>query len=145
MECLVGIFIGQASFYLLEPTVNTVLCRMVGMENLPFPDEIVLKILSYLSLGELIQCARVSKRLNRICKDKSLSYRSSMLAIKALTVKERKSIIDYLIRRPEVREMTISWIYRPVKYNKHIPRPPHDVRWEVFQNQMMAKIVIYYD
>ena len=88
--------------------MNTVLCRMVGMENLPFPEEIVLKILSYLSLGELIQCARVSKRLNRICKDKSLSYRSSMLAMKALTVKERKSIIDYLIRRPEVREMTIQ-------------------------------------
>ena len=65
-----------------------------------------------------------------------------MLAMKALTVKERKSIIDYLIRRPEVREMTISWIYRPVKYNKHIPRPPHDVRWEVFQNQTLAKIVI---
>ena len=127
---------------------------MIGMESLPFPDEIVLKILSYLSLGELIQCARVSKRLNRICEDKSLSYRSSMLAMKALTVKERKSIIDYLIRRPEVREMTISWIYRPVKYNKcnkHIPRrylyprPPHGVRWEVFHNQTMAKIVLYYD
>ena len=75
-----------------------------------------------------------------------------MLAMKALTVKERKSIIDYLIRRPEVREMTISWIYRPVKYNKynkHIPRlyprPPHGVRWEVNQNQKMAKIVLYYD
>ena len=148
MECMVGIFIGQASFYLLEPTVNTVLCCMVGMENLPFPDEIVLKILSYLSLGELIQCAKVSKRLNRICKDKSLSYRSSMLTMKALTVKERKSIIGYLIARPEVREMTISWIYRPVKYNKynkHIPRPPHGVRWEVFQNQTMAKIIMYYD
>ena len=145
MECMVGIFIGQASFYLLEPAVNTELC-MIGMENLPFPEEIVLKILSYLSLGELIQCARVSKRLNRICKDKSLSYRSSMLEMKALTVKERKSIIDYLIRRPEVREMTISWIYRPVKYDKYTARPPNSVRWEVnHQNQKMAKIVLYYD
>ena len=143
MECMVGIFIGQASFYLLEPAVNTVLCHMVGMENLPFPDEIVLKILSYLSLGELIQCARVSKRLNRICEDKSLSYRSSMLAMKALTVKERKSIIDYLIARPEVREATISWIYRPVA--PYIGRPPHGVRWEAHQNQTMANIVMYYD
>ena len=88
---------------------------MVGMESLPFPDEIVLKILSYLGLGELIQCARVSKRLNRICMDKSLSYRSCMLAMKALTVKERKSIIDYLIARPEVREVTISLCLRPHK------------------------------
>ena len=95
---------------------------VIGMESLPFPDEIVLKILSYLSLGELIQCARVSKRLNRICRDKSLSYRSSMLAMKAFTVKEQKSVIDYLIARPEVREVNISWIYCPKA--PYIARPP---------------------
>ena len=114
--------------------MNTVLCRMVGMEKLP----------SYLSLGELIQCARVSKRLNRICKDKSLSYRSSMLTMKALTVKERKSIIDYLIARPEVREVSISWIYCPVvpyiARRKKWQPPPYGVRLEVVQNQKMAKI-----
>ena len=84
-------------------TYNKTEC-MVGMESL-----------SYLRLDELIQCARVSKRLNRICKDKSLSYRSCMLAMKALTVKERKSIIEYLIARPEVREVTISLCLRPHK------------------------------
>ena len=42
------------------------------MDNLP--NEIVLQILGYLNLGELIQCARVSKRFNSICKDNSLSY-----------------------------------------------------------------------
>ena len=121
---------------------------IIGMESLPFPDEIVLKILSYLSLGELIQCARVSKRLNRICRDKSLSYRSSMVAMKALTVKERKSIIDYLIRRPQVREVTISWIYCPYYsiLDPYIERPPHGVRWnKTVINQTMAKIVMYYD
>ena len=41
---------------------------MIDMESLPFPDEIVLKILGYLSLSQLIQCARVSKRLKNICK-----------------------------------------------------------------------------
>ena len=82
------------------------------MDNLP--NEIVLQILSYLNLGELIQCARVSKRLKMICKDKSLSYGSNMHAMKDLTVKDRKSIIDYLIARPEVREVTISWIYCPI-------------------------------
>ena len=73
------------------------------------PNEIVLQILGYLNLGELIQCARVSNRLRTICKDKSLSYGSNMLAMKDLTVNDRKSIIDYLIARPEVREVTISW------------------------------------
>ena len=84
--------------------------RMIDMESLPFPDEIVLKILGYLSLSQLIQCARVSKRLNTICKDGSLSYGSSMLAMKDLTVKDWKSIIDMVIARPEVTEVRISSI-----------------------------------
>ena len=49
------------------------------MENLQLPNEIVLKILGYLSFGELIQCAKVSKRFNAICKDKSLSYSKEIL------------------------------------------------------------------
>ena len=102
---------------------------MIGMESLPFPDEIVLKILGYLSLGQLIQCARVSKRwknicqdrslgyissmlilkkLNNICKDCTLGYRSSMLEMKDLTVKDRKTIIDTLIDRPEATEVIMS-------------------------------------
>ena len=80
----------------------------IGMENLPFSDEIVLKILGYLSLGQLIQCARVSKRLNTICKDKSLSYRSNMIKMNDLTVKDRNSIINILIARPKVKEVIIS-------------------------------------
>ena len=80
------------------------------MENLQLPNEIVLQILGYLSLGELIQCARVSKRFSIICKDRSLSYSSSMSVIKDLTVKERKSIIDTLIARPDVKEVKISLI-----------------------------------
>ena len=80
----------------------------IGMENLPLPDEIVLKILGYLSLGQLIQCARVSKRLNTICKDKSLSYRSNMIKMNDLTVKDRNSIINILVARPKVKEVIIS-------------------------------------
>ena len=76
------------------------------MDNLP--DEIVLQILGYISLGELIQCARVSQRLNAICEDKSLSYRSNMLVMQGLTVKGRKSIIDTLIAYPELTEVNIS-------------------------------------
>ena len=38
------------------------------MEN--FPDEIILKILSYLSIFDLAKCAQVSKQLMMICEDK---------------------------------------------------------------------------
>ena len=113
------------------------------MDNLP--NEIVLQILSYLNLGELIQCARVSNRLRTICKDKSLSYGSNMLAMKDLTVNDRKSIIDYLIAGPETREVKISWIYCPeVPY---IAWRWPCVRWEVVRNQMMMmpKIDMYYN
>ena len=36
------------------------------------PDEVLLKIISYLNLKGLAQCAQVSKRLRNICKDVSL-------------------------------------------------------------------------
>ena len=39
-----------------------------SMENLP--DEIILKILSYLSVFDLSKCAQVCKGLNKICEDK---------------------------------------------------------------------------
>ena len=67
------------------------------MENFIFPDEIVLKIFGYLGLSELIQCAKVSRRFNTICKDKSLSYRSSMSIMKDLGVEDQKRINNILI------------------------------------------------
>ena len=80
------------------------------MESLPLPNEIVLQILGYLSLGELIQCARVSKRFSTICKDNSLSYGSSMSLMKDLPLRFRKSMTDFLIARPDVKEIKISSI-----------------------------------
>ena len=79
--------------------------NMIGMENLP--DEIVLKILGYLGLGQLIQCARVSKSLNNICKDHTLGYSSSMLVMKNQTVKDQKAIVDILIAKPEVKAVIL--------------------------------------
>ena len=76
------------------------------MENLP--NEVALQILGYLNIGELIQCARVSKRLNRICEDKSLSYKSTILQMKDLAVKNQNLIIDILIANPELTEVKIS-------------------------------------
>ena len=84
------------------------------MESFPVPDEVVLKILGYLDLGDLIKCARVSKRLNNICKDHSLSLRhirlryiSSMSVMKKLTVKDQKSILDLLMPMPGVPEVIL--------------------------------------
>ena len=45
---------------------------MAGWENMPFPNEIIVKILSYLSLKDLNQCAQVSKRLRNICQNKMI-------------------------------------------------------------------------
>ena len=81
------------------------------MENFIFPDEIVLKIFGYLGLGELIQCSKVSRRFNTICKDKSLNYRSSMLIMKDLRVEDQKIINNILIARPITKVVihSVSW------------------------------------
>ena len=82
------------------------------MENFLFPDEIVLKIFGYLGLSELIQCAKVSRRFNAICKDKSLSYGSSMLIMKDLTVENQKCVYNFLTASPEFTKVVIdsvSW------------------------------------
>ena len=82
------------------------------MENFLLPDEIVLKIFGYLGLGELIQCAKVSRRFNTICKDNSLGYRSSMLIMKDLTMEDQKYIYKIIIARPELTKLeihSISW------------------------------------
>jgi hypothetical protein len=135
--------------------------RMIDMESLPFPDEIVLKILGYLNLRQLIQCARVSKRLNNICEDRSLSYRSkmlvmkelnkiskkrkknwnstptlnfrsSMLEIQDLTVKDQKTILDTLIARPEVTEVIMS----SKKTQQHLVHGKAPLHVMIFQNKL---------
>ena len=45
---------------------------MDGKENLPLPDEIILRIFGYLDLKDLDRCASVSKRVRQICLDDSL-------------------------------------------------------------------------
>ena len=81
------------------------------MENFLLPDEIVLKIFGYLGLGELIQCSKVSRRFNTICKDKSLGYRSSLLIMKDLEVEDQKCINAMLIARPEMKKVVIDSVY----------------------------------
>ena len=64
---------------------------MFDIENLPFPDEILLKIIGYLNVIDLRKCAQVSKRLQKICMDKSLilfrsSNRRTIRAINGKTI-----------------------------------------------------------
>ena len=40
------------------------------MENLQFPNEIIVNILSYLNIFDLAKCAQASKQLMNICEDK---------------------------------------------------------------------------
>ena len=108
------------------------------MENLPFPDEIVLKILDYLSLGEIIQCARVCKSLNTICKDHSLSYSSSMLAMKDLTAKDQKSIIDILIAEPEVTDVRMR-----ITSRKNIRAEDHRLHEKAVLHVMIFRNKLY--
>ena len=82
------------------------------MENFLLPNEIVLNIFGYLGLGDLIQCAKVSKRFNTICKDKSLSYSLIMLVMKSLPVKDQKSVRDSLINTTKMTFCAGSWTGR---------------------------------
>ena len=45
---------------------------MVGMEDLPLPNEILDKIFSYLGHNDLLQCGKVSKRVREICQNPKL-------------------------------------------------------------------------
>ena len=83
---------------------------LIDMENFLLPDEIVLKIFGYLGLSELIQCAKVSRRFNMICKDNSLGYKSSMSIMKDLGVEDQKYINKILIARPELTKVEIHSI-----------------------------------
>ena len=81
---------------------------VIGMESLPFPDEIMLKIFGYLSLGQLIQCARVSKRWNNICEDRSLSYRLSMLVMKKLNNLCKDCTLSYRSSMLDMKNLTVK-------------------------------------
>ena len=82
------------------------------MDNFLLPDEIVLKIFGYLGLSELIQCSKVSRRFNTICKDNSLGYKSSMSIMKDLEEEDQKYINKILNARPELTKLeiySVSW------------------------------------
>ena len=51
------------------------------MENLPFPNEITLNILSYLDIFDLAKCAQASKQLMNICEDKKFQHYCEMKKI----------------------------------------------------------------
>merc|ERR1712110_1283909 len=101
---------GSPNLYPVLKKIDSSNIASIGMENFLLPEEIVLKILGYLSLSELIQCARVSRRFNRICKDRSLSYRSSTLIIKDLTLKDQIWIKNIVKKHEEMKKVIIDQV-----------------------------------
>ena len=81
---------------------------MFGMENLPMPDEILLKILRYLNLGDLISCSKVSKRLKGICLDETLSYPTYHSAISYLRLQDEEIIMNVLKDKPSILETEVE-------------------------------------
>ena len=81
---------------------------MFGMENLPMPDEILLKILRYLNLGDLISCSKVSKRLKGICMDETLSYHTYHSAISYLRLQDEEIIMNVLKDKPSILETEVE-------------------------------------
>ena len=57
------------------------------------PDEILLKIFSYIDFQELLQCGQVSKRIRTICSDKSF-WENIFLSQKKVKAEFIKSILD---------------------------------------------------
>ena len=90
------------------------------METLPFPDEIILKILSYLCVFDLVKCARVSKRLLKICLDKKFQkelkeYRILKTLFKCCT-KPKNNLYESLDIVPlSPISKTIEILYQNVK------------------------------
>ena len=81
---------------------------MFGIENLPMPDEILLKILGYLNLGDLISCSKVSKRVKGVCLDKTLSYHTYHSAISYLCLQDEKIIMNVLKYKPSILETEVE-------------------------------------
>ena len=81
---------------------------MRGKENLPLPDEILLKILGYLKLVDLNDCAKVSKRFKAICMDRTLNYHLFLTAKSDLSLKDQKLVLNVLSRKADIASMRLS-------------------------------------
>ena len=54
---------------------------MLGMEDMPLPDEVLLKIFKYLNYYDLIQCAQTSLRLQKILLGEQLIHPSHLVKV----------------------------------------------------------------
>ena len=62
------------------------------MDLTSFPDEVILKIFSYLKIEDLANWTKVSKRFRNICQDKALPYG------KMKNISEKTKVVDDSIR-----------------------------------------------
>ena len=71
------------------------------------PDELLLKIFSYMNMQELLQCGQVSKRIREICSDKSL-WEETKLIQKRVKAEFIKSILDRNCGELSIRDTMID-------------------------------------
>ena len=64
---------------------------MAGFENLPLPNEIIFKILSYLEIQDLYRCSQTSKRIRGICLSDQLKNNSRLSEVLNLMHETTKS------------------------------------------------------
>ena len=70
--CVIVITIASLNHQRISTTYF--LWNLLNMQNQLFPDEILLKIFSYLNYPDLGRCAQVSKKMQSVCFDESLKY-----------------------------------------------------------------------
>ena len=110
---------------------------MFEMENLPMPDEILLKILGYLNLRDLIECSKVSKRLKGICFDKKLSYHTYHSAISGLCFRDKKIIMNALKDKPSILETEV--FMKPTERKRK--RKPGLLSYEIRDNKIILEVL----
>ena len=99
------------------------------LENLP--DELLLKIFSYMNMQELLQYGQVSKRIREICSDKSF-WEETYLVKKKVKPEFIKFILD---RNCELLVIDDTVIDGCVKLNKASKLAYLTIRWNVYASK----------
>ena len=78
--------------------------------NFPLPNEIMIKIYSYLNILDLLKCAKVSKRMRSLCFHHSLEFirKFSMVKINSEKVKARKLRLGLILHAHQCRKGKVS-------------------------------------
>ena len=78
--------------------------------NFPLPNEIMIKIYSYLNILDLLKCSQVSKRMRSLCFHNSLEFirKFSMVKINYEKIKARKLRLGLILHAHQCRKEKVS-------------------------------------